>query len=91
MKRRLGGDRVIYGFCVNKCGKKLKCSDDLTISVNPDADVKFTVMTSLRNAVKGKCGTDINVNAWRDISVMEWVVNKMNDANFTDVVKIVSF
>ncbi|KAH3880595.1 uncharacterized protein LOC127878558 [Dreissena polymorpha] len=64
------------------------CPSDISFTVNPDADVKFTVVTSLRHADGDKCGKGIDQSAWQKLVVMQWLVDKMNDANFTGNVKI---
>jgi len=72
---------IRFGLCQ-------QCSSDLTLQINPNADVKFTVLASLRQSDGERCGSNVNARAWHDVAVIQWVVEKMNNASFTDDVKI---
>ncbi|XP_053378341.1 uncharacterized protein LOC123530210 isoform X2 [Mercenaria mercenaria] len=60
----------------------------LTLSINPDADVKFSVIITIRQPVEEKCGSKISPSAIQNIAAMKWVVDRMNANNFTEGVKI---
>lgn len=65
-----------------------QCSLDGPISINPNADVKFTVITSLRVTSGISCGGAVSVAALQNLGVMQWIVDKMNRENFTGDVDI---
>ena len=50
-----------------------------SLKINPDADVKFTVILTLRQSTDGQtCGSQISDHAIQNVAVMEWAVNKFN-------------
>lgn len=64
----------------------------LFVSINPDADVKFSVITTIRQSTDGEhCGSQISTTAIENIAAMQWIVDKMNTHNYTDGVKIGTF
>lgn len=64
------------------------CTLDGPVRINPDADVKFTVITSLRASSGVRCGGTVSIGALQNLGVMQWIVDKMNRENFTGDVKI---
>ena len=78
---------VTFGLFVSDVLAQEQCSLDSPLTINADADVKFSVITSLRASKGDKCG-EVSVTALQNLGVMQWVVNKMNYENFTGDVKI---
>lgn len=56
----------------------------LSFTVNPDAVVKFSVITTVRRTTDGMtCGNTISPAAVEQIAAMTWVVDRLNSNNFT--------
>lgn len=61
----------------------------LSLTFNPDADVKFTVITTIRRTTDGNsCGFEISSAAIQYIAAIQWVVDRMNKHNFTEGINI---
>lgn len=69
-------------------GQNDQCSD-AALSINSDADAKFTVITTLRTSPDGvQCGQEISIAEIQNVAVMQWVVDRMNAGNFINGVRL---
>ena len=60
----------------------------LSFTINPNADVKFSVISTIRLPDGEKCSGRISPSAVQRLAAMQWVVDRMNANNFTEGVKI---
>ena len=63
----------------------------VSLSVNPDANVKFTVILTLREPTSdNKCGTEWSDVALQTVAVIQWVIDRINSdsADFIQGVKL---
>lgn len=67
-----------------------QCSGpDVSLDVIPDADVKFTVILTLREPTPdNKCGTKWSDVALQTAAVIQWATERINDAGFIQGVKL---
>lgn len=77
---------VIFSFLA--VSADLQCLSDISLVINPDADVRFTVITSLRSSDGGVCSGKVSVTALQNLGAIQWIVDKMNRENFTKEAKI---
>ena len=60
-----------------------QCSDNILLTVNPDADVKFTViMTVYPSTDDSTCGEWVADDAVQNIAVLQWTVDKINNGRY---------
>lgn len=71
-------------------GQTDHCSGpDVSLGINNDADIKFTVILSLREpTVDNKCGSKWSDVALQTIAVIQWAVERINNASFVQGVKL---
>lgn len=60
-----------------------QCMLDGPLTINPNADVKFSVITSVTQC-SGKVTSSVLQNLW----AIQWIVEKLNRENFTRNVSI---
>ena len=71
------------------CSSNQCSGPDVSLSVIPDADVKFTVILSLREpTADNKCGSKWSDVALQSLAVIQWAVERINDAGFIQGVKL---
>lgn len=79
---------LFFLFCSVSCQGDEQCSG-LSFSVNPGADVKFSVITTIRRTEDGKtCGSKISSAALQNIAALQWIIDRMNKNNFTEGIKL---
>ena len=71
-------------------GQTDQCSGPhISLSINPDADVKFTVILSLREpTVDQKCSSKWSDTAFQTVGVIQWAVERINAASFIDGIQL---
>ena len=76
---------TVPDFCTsNQCS-----GPDVSLNVIPDADVKFTVILSLREpTADNKCGTEWSDVALQTVAVIQWAIERINAAGFIQGVKL---
>ena len=83
---------VLIGICLFRPapGQNNQCSSNgVAYQVRPDADVKFSVILTLRPSTDGQtCGASISPEALQNLAVLEWTVNRLNEGNFVDGVTL---
>lgn len=67
-----------------------QCSGpEVSLSINPDADVKFTVILSLREPTEDyRCGSQWSDVALQSVGVIQWAVERINNGTFIQGVKL---
>lgn len=67
-----------------------QCSGpEVSLSINPDADVKFTVILSLREpTVDHRCGSKWSDVALQSVGVIQWAVERINNGSYIQGVKL---
>lgn len=62
---------------------------EVSLRINPDADVKFTVILSLREpTADNKCGSEWSGVAAQSVAVIQWAVERINNASFIQGIKL---
>lgn len=65
---------------------------EVSLRINPDADVKFTVILSLREpTADNKCGSEWSDVAAQTVAVIQWAVERINNASFIQGIKLGKF
>ena len=60
-----------------------QCSDNILLTINPDADVKFTaIMTVHPSTDDNTCGDLVADDAVQNIGVLQWTVAKINNGGY---------
>ena len=81
---------IFLSAAVHGLGNTDQCSGPyVSFTINDDADVKFTVILSLRTTTPDqKCSSEWSDTAIQTVGAIQWAVDRINNASFIDGVKL---